>query len=525
MAVLSLAAGQGGPPPPAPAQPPDPHGALRDSQPAVRLEAALALAKDHDAEAVPVLIDLLTEVSPAARERIEEVLRELAGAWTPPATSGDDDISRRMRRDAWASWWARTDGDALLDEFRKRTLTPANMENLRTLMSRLGDPAFKVRERAMAELIALGPGIVPLLKANAKGGDPERRHRVDFCLNRLAGSRGQSLPPAAARLVAMRRPAGAAAVLLDFLPWTEDPEMADAIGKALGDLAARDPAVSSVLEKALGDVRPARRAMAADVLCRIGERNFPAVRRIVSDANPAVRLCAAVALVQAGDRQTVPALIDLAADLPREQAWHAADLLRRLAGDRAPAIKASGDPASRTAYKTAWRAWWDEHATTAVLPGPRMLTTRTPTVRATASKSGREDPPEHAFDDDRRTAWNAAGFPPQWIEADLGVSCQLASIVLVVNQDPACETTHEVWTSDEPIGHDRPAAKLAHTFKSTTRSMQELRLELPKDTFARYVQIRTTETVGWVAWMEIEIKVGRGRLTFIDDPDKWRSAP
>jgi HEAT repeat protein len=524
-ALLALPDGHGQPPP-APSQPPDPHGPLRDSQPAVRLQAALALAREHDAVAVPVLIDLLTEVSPTARERIEEVLRGLAGAWAPPPTAGDDSISRRMRRDAWASWWNRTDGPALLDEFRKRTLTPANMVKLRSLISQLGDPSFKVRERATAELIALGPGIVPLLKANAKTADLEQRHRIDFCINRLAGSRGEALPPAAARLVAMRRPAGAATALLDFLPWTEDPEMADEIGKALGELAAGDPAVPPVLLRALGDGRPARRAAAAAVLCRLGEgRYFPAVRRLINDANPAVRLGAAVALVEAGDRQSVPGLIDIAAELPREQAWHAADLLRRLAGARGPSLKPGADAAARAAYRAAWRSWWNEDSATVIFAQLRAATTRTPMVRATASKSGRNDPPENAFDGDRRTAWNAAGFPPQWIEADLGVSTQLASLVLVVNQDPPCETTHDIWISDEPIGQERATAKLVHTLKSTTRSMQELRLEFPKDTFARYVQIRTTETVGWVAWMEIEMKVGRSRLGFIDDPDKWRSAP
>src|SRR5262249_39303372 len=56
---------------------------LNDAKPAVRLQAALELVKKGNAEAVPVLIDLLAEVSPAHRQPIEEALRGLAGAWAP----------------------------------------------------------------------------------------------------------------------------------------------------------------------------------------------------------------------------------------------------------------------------------------------------------------------------------------------------------------------------------------------------------------------------------------------------------
>ena len=99
---------------------------LQDSKPSVRLKAALALSKEHDSEAIPVLIDLLADMAPAERKPIEEILEELAGAWAPKiGLAGDDDISRRIRRDIWAGWWARTDGPVLIEEFKKRTLSAA----------------------------------------------------------------------------------------------------------------------------------------------------------------------------------------------------------------------------------------------------------------------------------------------------------------------------------------------------------------------------------------------------------------
>src|SRR5262245_16003121 len=53
---------------------------LHGAKPAARLQAALELVNKGDAEAVPVLIDLLEEVPPAQRQPIEEALRKLAGA-------------------------------------------------------------------------------------------------------------------------------------------------------------------------------------------------------------------------------------------------------------------------------------------------------------------------------------------------------------------------------------------------------------------------------------------------------------
>src|SRR5262249_58292811 len=76
---------------------------LQDPKPLVRLRAGLALAEVQDAQAIPVLIDLLAELPPEQRKEIEAVLIPLAGDWAPGAVTRDDEIARRIRRDALAS--------------------------------------------------------------------------------------------------------------------------------------------------------------------------------------------------------------------------------------------------------------------------------------------------------------------------------------------------------------------------------------------------------------------------------------
>lgn len=489
---------------------------LHDPSPIVRLKAALALVKKEDSEAVPVLIDLLVEFPPSERQKIEEVLNALAGPWAPKVTlEGDDEISRRIRRDAWASWWQRTDGGSLLEEFRKRTLSAADLDKIRTLIAKLGDKAFAVRDKASAELVAYGTVIVPFLR-EAKSSDLEQQRRLENCLRSIANKGSRTLPPVAARLVALRKPAGAVETLLAFFPWAEDPDLADEVQKALSTLARLDDNAHAALVSALEDSLPGRRAVAAELLAGLRDpKHLAALRKLLDDADPRIRLCVALALVQVGNKDGVPALIALAADLPREQSWHAEDALRRLAGPKAPTLGPGNEPKSRRADRAAWEEWWKAHAATLDMAPLVPSVPRKPNVTARASKSGNIDTPDQAFDQDRKTAWNSRGFVPQWIEANLGVSCQLADIVLIVNQHPAGETVHEIWVSNEPIGDQETRAKRVHTFKGHTKSQQALKLDFPKELYAQYVQIRTTQSDGWVGWMEIELRVGGSRLSFI----------
>jgi hypothetical protein len=71
--------------------------------------------------------------------------------------------------------------------------------------------------------------------------------------------------------------------------------------------------------------------------------------------------------------------------------------------------------------------------------------------------------------------------------------------------------------SDEPIGDNRGKARLVHTFTGVTDAGQKLKMGFPKGLFARHVQIHTTQSPSWVAWAEVELRVGRSRFNFWRD--------
>src|SRR5262245_8550361 len=343
---------------------------LHDSNPSVRLQAALALAKASDAEAVPVLIDLLAETAPAERKLIEEVLQEFAGDWSPSISlARDDDISRRIRRDAWAGWWKRTDGPALLAEFRKRTLSAADLAKIPVLIDKLGDTAYRVRQQAEADLVAYGTLVVPMLREATKASDLERRRRAERCLEVIAKKDSQGLPLAAARLLALRRPDGAAEALLAVLPSTEDENLVGEIQTALATLARRDVKAGDAnsgdanavpaLVRALEETLPIRRLAAGVAIAAAGiAEHRPAARKLLRDPDPDVRQRVALALAAAGDKEAIPALIDILADLPRDRSEPALDALLQIAGDQAPEPVVGVDNQSRRKNRDAWSRWW-----------------------------------------------------------------------------------------------------------------------------------------------------------------------
>ena len=80
---------------------------LRDPEPHVRRQVALALVEAHEKYAVPVLIALLTELEPAEAGRVEEVLLQLAADKGPRGSLDGDAAARRKYREAGEAWWTR----------------------------------------------------------------------------------------------------------------------------------------------------------------------------------------------------------------------------------------------------------------------------------------------------------------------------------------------------------------------------------------------------------------------------------
>jgi HEAT repeat protein len=332
---------------------------LQDPDPAVRLRVALALLAVQEQEAVPVLIALLGDLPLYQARQAEEALTRLAGDQAPAVALGNEEAARQRCRDTWTAWWQGVDGSALRDYFRKRTLNETGREHVLALVRRLGDRVFRVRKKAAAELVLLKSVAVPFLKEALAHPDLEVRLQAERCLKRIQATPEAPRSASNVRLLALVRPAEAPALLLAYLPFADDDGVIDEVRTALASLAGFGGQPRQALLAALADQVAIRRMTAAEALCQArGTPPLAAVRKLLGDADPLVRLRVALALAARRDRQAVPVLIALLGELPQDQGWQAEEVLRRLADVRAPEAVLGTDEASRRKCRQAWQAWW-----------------------------------------------------------------------------------------------------------------------------------------------------------------------
>jgi HEAT repeat protein len=337
---------------------------MSDPSPTVRLKAALSLAEANDVTAIPVLIELLGELPLEPRRPVEEFLGQLAGEWAPGMSfQGEDEVARRVRRDTWAAWWRNADGPALMSMLRRRTLTDDDKIKIRGLIKKLGDEAFESREKASAELTSLGSMTLPLLREATRSADLEISKRANDCIRGIKFDPSHRMPTAAVRLLALRRPEGAAGALLAYLPFAEDEGVADESRRTLVLLATAEGKPEAALVKALSDADSVIRGAAAEALAKGGGIDArPEVRKLLKDRDLNVRAQVALALIAAGEKEAVPVLIDLLSALPPEQVGAVEDSLYQLAGEKAPQAPASdADAATKKKYAEAWSTWWKDN--------------------------------------------------------------------------------------------------------------------------------------------------------------------
>ncbi len=257
---------------------------------------------------------------------------------------------------------APSDGPGLIEFFRQRVVHASDEGRIQGLIRQLGDDEFEKREDASLQLCGLGLRAKGLLEKALDDPDPEIAHRAGECLKQIDEGSASATTAAAIRLLARRKPDGAASALLDFLPAAGEEELVEQARLALADLAVRDGKADPALVRALGDASALKRGAAAFALGRSAVADqLPAVRKMQQDPDPLVRYHAGMALAAAGEKSAVPALIDLLDLLPRREASRVEELLYRIADGKGPEPSAL-DREERRKYRDAWRAWWNDAA-------------------------------------------------------------------------------------------------------------------------------------------------------------------
>jgi hypothetical protein len=300
---------------------------------------------------------------------------------TAAMVSGDGSETPSSDERALEAAKVKTDGPSLLAFLKTRIIADVEAGKIRASIKSLGSDDFELREKATDELIRLGNLAAPLLQQALKDTDIEVVRRAEECLRRIKSGAGAAADTAALRLIAVRKPAGAAETLLSYLPFSTNHLVAEEVIGTLSAVAIRDGQPDKAILAALGDKNPQKRSAAGVALCRAGsgDQTKP-VRALLQDADLNVRLSAAIALAESGDRDAVPVLIDLLVPLPLTQAWQAEDVLCRIAGANVPKATLGTDDAGRKKCRDTWADWWaknGEKSEIAKLHSARQLLGRT----------------------------------------------------------------------------------------------------------------------------------------------------
>lgn len=266
------------------------------------------------------------------------------------------------------------DAAGLTGYFRSRTLTDSELARMRAVIKRMGDEQFTERRAASDEAAKFGPaGIVPLRTASQTDPDPEIAFRAGEALKKIETVPHAQVASAAARRLTELAPPDAAAALLGFVPTADSAQVEEDIRAALAALVGRGNEVDPAILSALTDASPARRAAAAVALVTAGVQKptgpaaaaRPRVRAaLAAEKEPDARYRMAFALAGDGrDPDALPALIDILPTLAGQKGrlWVVEDLLLQAAGADRPKTPLGPDQAGLLRAREAWKAWYDAH--------------------------------------------------------------------------------------------------------------------------------------------------------------------
>jgi HEAT repeat protein len=275
------------------------------------------------------------------------------------AEDADAAYAERILREAGAA----TDDRGVLAYIRAHTLTEEELDRLARAVRFLGDEEFRVREDASRQLIAAGRSALPFLSPAIHDPDPEIARRAKRCIEAIRRTPSSPLMAAAAQLVKSRRPSGASAVLLAYLPCIDEPATIETWFDTLDVVGWQGDRPDAALLAALTDKRSIRRAAVAHVLGRSASDEVRRlVRPLLADPDARVRYEAAASLVRYGEKSAIRTLVALLTDAPLPVAAQAEDLLSCIAEGEGPATALSKSQAARVRLRMAWENWWRDHA-------------------------------------------------------------------------------------------------------------------------------------------------------------------
>jgi HEAT repeat protein len=227
--------------------------------------------------------------------------------------------------------------------------------------------SFAKREEAMAQLLVLPQPPREALTSATAGTDPEVRWRSQQILQ-TATVESDRVLYAALRVSGEKKLPGLTVELIRAVPLCDKPHLVYAVGEAMQAVARADDA--DALQGALKSKNLELRVAAAGALGKaLGRKAADDLHKLMGDPQDKVKVAAARAVANVGDRRSLTALVELlSADDVNVRATAAVTL--RALTDQDFAYAAYDTPNKRDAAIAKWKTWLAREGQTAKLNLP-----------------------------------------------------------------------------------------------------------------------------------------------------------
>lgn len=291
------------------------------------------------------------------------LLAGIAFAWPVFAWSADDLLTERLKA---LKLDPTKDG---MEKYLESLIPTEGMDReIKSHITNLGSPSYKERQAAMMALLNMPIPPIEHLEEAALSPDAEVRSRTRRILARANLQAYKTRLVAVLNFIEHRQIKGLAPVLVRLLPQIHEPQIFQFAERALEATAQSDDA--ELLRRELSQAPSPRREAALIALAKaLGPEAILELMPLLQHSEASLRLAAAEALADQGQRECLPILIDLLESKVPLQRHRSVVVLRAVTGQRFGFSPTAAEK-SRALAVTGWRNWYQEHGSTAKLTFP-----------------------------------------------------------------------------------------------------------------------------------------------------------
>ncbi len=331
-----------------------------------------------------------------------------------------------------------------------RALHPGEQQRKRAtqLIQELGSvDSYAKREAAMKELLVMPTLPTEMLVKATEGGDPEVRWRARQVL-KIGKPESTRALYAAFRVIEKKKLSATVAAALDAVPLCDKRYMLTTAQRALEAAAAPENAavLRTGIESENGDLRAVATAALGRALGKKAARDF---QQLLKDSSGPVKLAAARAMADYGDRQSLRSLVDLLDFDNVDVRAGSIVTLREFTGKRF-AYAAYDKADRRAAAAKKWNEWIDGDGKTAKLSFPlkRRITGGGYLAGNTLLAYGYKNKVVE-FDASGKEVWSYANLQGAWSAEKLAngnvlIACNSQSRVIEVDPNGKIVWQHSV---------------------------------------------------------------------------------